>query len=344
MTTLGHFDMKEVPIPKPGPFDILVKMKHVGICGSDVHYYEHGKIGDFIVTGPIILGHECAGEIVELGASITEKWGFKVGDQVCLEPGYGCGKCDLCRTGKYNLCEDMIFMATPPYDGALQEYVCYPLECVFKLPKNMSTRDGALMEPLSVGMHACQVAEASIGKSAVILGAGPIGLVTLLSLKARGVSHIYVTDLVQQRLDTALRLGATEGIIAKSDVLAEVNRLTNGKGVDMVFETAGSTITTQLTVDLVKKGGMIVLVGMPPDGRCNFNMSRLIGKEAQVRTVFRYRHCYPLALNAIEAGLIKLDELRSLITHSFKFDTQCTEAFVTSRDDKVNVIKAMIEM
>lgn len=239
----------------------------------------------------------------------------------------------------------MIFMATPPYDGALQEYVCMPIECVFKLPDNMTTSDGALMEPLSVGMHAAQIAEAKIGQSAIILGSGPIGLVTLISLKARGVTDIYVTDLVHNRLEMAKKLGASHVIKAdQTNVVEEMFKLTNGRGVDLVFETAGSTKTTEITPDLVKKGGTVVLVGMPPDGRCNYNMSHLIGKEAQLRTVFRYRHTYPIALRAIATGLIDLQELRSLITHRFNFFESTSDAFEKARTSKTEVIKAMIEM
>jgi L-iditol 2-dehydrogenase len=155
--------------------------------------------------------------------------------------------------------------------------------------RNMSTSDGALMEPLSVGMHAAQISEAKIGQSATILGSGPIGLVTLITLKARGVTEIYVSDLVQSRLDKALELGATAVIRAdKQNVVDEIKRLTNGHGTDLVFETAGSTKTTEQTPLLVRKGGIVTLVGMPPDGTCHFNMSKLIGKEAQLRTVMRY--------------------------------------------------------
>lgn len=287
MTEIGHIEMKKVSKPQLKPHECLIKMKHVGICGSDVHYYEHGKIGDFIVRKPIILGHEAAGEIIEIGSGVDQKeFDLHVGDQVCMEPGFTCGHCCFCKTGKYNLCEKIEFMATPPFDGALVEYVAYPASWTFKLPSNMKTDDGALMEPLSVGIHATAQAEARMGQTAIVLGAGPIGAVTILSLKARGVTQIIVTDLVDERLKKAKELGASHLINAKNqNVEKEVSKITRGHGCDLVFETAGSIYTTKQTVDLVKRGGTILLVGMPPDGHCNFNM------------VSRYNHFFSVVTN-----------------------------------------------
>ena len=263
MEKIGEIVMKDLPKPVPKDNEVLVKIKDIGICGSDIHYYESGRIGDFVVTKPIILGHESAGIVEEVGKDVKN---LKPGDRVTLEPGYTCGKCEYCMSGRYNLCPDVVFMATPPYDGAFCEYVAWPAHMAFKLPDNMSYMEGALVEPLSVGLHAADMADAKLGQTAVVLGSGCIGLCTLMSLKARGVTKIYIADVIQKRLDKAKSLGATEVInAAEKDTVEEIMRLTDGKGCDLVFETAGSRITTQQTPYLVKIGGKIVLVGMAPN-------------------------------------------------------------------------------
>jgi len=260
MLELGKIAIVEKDIPNIKDNEVLVKIMHVGICGSDVHYYEHGRIGDFIVKKPIILGHECAGEVVETGKDIKI---LKKGDLVALEPGIPCGKCIFCKTGKYNLCPDMKFLATPPYNGAFVEYISYPEDMCFKLPKEMDTIEGALIEPLAVGFHAANQAYAQVGQNAVILGAGCIGLVTLMALLARGVKDVYVVDLIDLRLKKAIDIGAKMVFNAKQvNSVEEIMKITNDKGVDMVFETAGSKIATQQTSALVKHGGKVVIVGM----------------------------------------------------------------------------------
>lgn len=312
-------------------------MRHVGICGSDLHYYEYGRIGGLMVKEPIILGHECAGEVVKIGKDVTN---VKIGDLVALEPGYACGKCEYCKKGEYNLCAAIVFMATPPHNGALAEYVCYPADMAFKLPDSMDTVDGALIEPLSVGFHAANQANATIGQSALILGCGPIGLATLLAIKARGITEIYVADLIQSRLDLATKLGASGTILSGlADLQEEVMKRTREKGVDLVFETAGSVFTTQQTVNLVKRGGTIVLIGMVPDSNVQFDFCELIFKEITIKTVFRYRHVYPKAIQAVASGLI---DPKPLVSHRFKF-YQTKEAFDFCLENKSTVVKVMID-
>ncbi len=203
MTEPGKISMVTRDIPQVKDNEVLVKIEHVGLCGSDIHYYEHGRIGDFVVEKPIILGHEAAGTIVEVGRGVET---LKKGDLVALEPGITCGKCEFCKTGRYNLCPDVEFLATPPYDGAFVEYIAYPADMCFKLPEGMDTLEGALIEPLAVGFHAANQAGAQRGETAVVLGAGCIGLVTLMSLMARGVKEVYITDLIDIRLKKLKRL------------------------------------------------------------------------------------------------------------------------------------------
>ncbi len=324
-------------IPEVKSNEILVKIKHVGICGSDIHYYEFGRIGDFVVKKPIILGHESGGEVIEVGADVKN---LKPGDLVALEPGVPCGKCEYCKSGNYNLCEDVVFMATPPYDGAFAEYVAYPSDMAFKLPEGMSTVEGALIEPLAVGLHAASMAEAHLGETAVVLGSGCIGLVTMLSLKAMGVTQIFVADVIPKRLEKAKALGATEIIRAdETDTVKKVLELTNGKGADIVIETAGNRITTQQTAGLVKRGGRIVLVGMAPDKTIEYNFSTLMSKEASIRTVFRYRNLYPKAIQAVAAGLIPISDI---VTNTFDF-SDVKEAMKQSSENKKDIVKSVIK-
>jgi len=334
----GDIKIKEVAMPEPKDNELLVQIKHVGICGSDIHYYEHGRIGDFVVEKPIILGHECAGVVTKLGKGVT---GFRIGDKVALEPGHTCGKCEFCLSGRYNLCPDVVFMATPPYDGAFCEYVAYPSHMAFKLPEGMDTIDGALIEPLAVGMHATNQGDAKLGQSAVVLGAGCIGLCTLLSLKAKGVSTVYVVDVMEKRLNKAKELGATNVINGmKDDAVKVIMELTDQKGVDMVYETAGNKITTAQTGALVKRGGTIVLVGMAPEPTISFDFGTVMGKEATIKTVFRYRNIYPSAIAAVATGIIPI---KGIVTDTFKLE-DTAHAMEYSVKNKADIVKAIIEM
>ena len=316
---------------------VLVKMMHCGICGSDVHYYEHGRIGDFIVKEPMVLGHEGAGRVVEVGSAVS---GLAIGDLVTMEPGIPCGHCQYCKTGNYNLCPDVIFFATPPVDGIFQEYVAHPGNMCFKLPEGMDTMAGALIEPLSVGFFAAEQGWATVGQSAVILGSGCIGLCTLMALKARGVNRVYVVDVFDIRLDKAKELGATDVINAsRMDTVARVLELTGGAGVDLVFETAGSRITTQQTPRLVKRGGTIVMVGMAPDSEMAFDLGTVIGKQATIRSVFRYRNLYPTCIDAVSRVPLPL---RSIVTKTFPFD-KIPEAIEYNIKNKSDTVKVVIE-
>lgn len=337
MTEIGKivFEHREIPTLKEN--EVLVKIKHVGICGSDLHYYEHGRIGNYIVEKPMILGHECAGEVVEIGSSVKT---LNVGDQVTLEPGYTCGKCHYCKAGLYNLCPDVIFMATPPHNGAFVEYIAYPEDMAFKLPKGMSTLEGALIEPLAVGFHAANQGDAKIGQTAIILGCGCIGLVTMMALKSIGITEVYMADLIPKRLEKAKELGATEVFkVDEVNLKDAILKITGNQGADLVIETAGSRAATQQTVELVKRGGKIVLVGMSPDATIPYDLGQLISKEASIRTVFRYRNLYPTAIRAVAAGLIPLG---GIATNIFKFDDTASAMEYASKN-KGDVVKGVIE-
>jgi L-iditol 2-dehydrogenase len=338
MTGLNKMEMRDVEVPKIKDDQVLIKLEYVGICGSDVHYLEHGSIGDFIVDGDFILGHECAGEVVEVGSKVSN---VVVGDKVALEPGATCGQCEFCKSGKYNLCPDVEFLATPPYHGCIENYIAFPANMCFKLPDNITTKEGALVEPLAVGMHAAAQGKVTLGDSVVILGSGCIGLVTLLACKAYGATDITVVDVMPKRLEYAMKLGATRVINAKDeDAVAKINEITNGNGVDVVIETAGSKITIKQTAYLVKRGGTVVLVGMAPEDIIEYNFAKIMGKEATITSVFRYRNIYPKAINAIAKGII---DVSGIVTHEFDF-TDTAKAFDFVINNKNDVVKAVIKI
>lgn len=338
MEGIGKMGYVRRPIPTPKANEVLVKLEYVGICGSDMHYYETGAIGDYVVEPPFVLGHEPGGVVVEVGADVTH---LKVGDRVALEPGKTCGHCEFCKTGRYNLCPDVVFFATPPVDGVFQEYVAHEADLCFKLPDNVSTLEGALIEPLAVGFHAANQGGAHAGQTAVVMGAGCIGLVSMMALKAEGVSKVYVVDIMDKRLDKALELGADHVINGKDeDAVEAVMKLTEGKGCDLVIETAGTEFTSRQCVKMTKKGATIVLVGYSKTGEITLPMSLALDKELTFKTVFRYRHIYPMAIEAVAAGKVNL---KGIVTNIFDFD-DIQNAMDRSISDKANIVKAVVQI
>lgn len=338
MNGIGKMGFEERNIPNPKANEVLVKLEYVGICGSDLHYYETGAIGDYVVKPPFVLGHEPGGVVVEVGEAVHH---LKVGDRVALEPGKTCGHCEFCKEGKYNLCPDVVFFATPPIDGVFQEYVAHEADLCFKLPGNVSTLEGALIEPLAVGFHAAIQGDAHLGQKAVVMGAGCIGLVTLMALKARGVSQVYVVDIMEKRLEKAMELGA-DGIIngAKEDVAERARQLTDGKGMDLVVETAGTEITTRQAIQIAKKGSNVVLVGYSKTGEMNLPMSLVLDKELTFKTVFRYRHIYPMAIDAVASGKVNL---KGIVTDIFQLE-EAQKAMDYSVNNKADIVKAVIQI
>ncbi len=338
MNGIGKMGYVEREIPRPADNEVLVKLEYVGICGSDMHYYETGRIGDYIVEPPFVLGHEPGGVVVEVGKDVKH---LKVGDRVALEPGKTCGHCEFCREGKYNLCPDVIFFATPPVDGVFQEYVAHEADLCFKLPENVSTMEGALIEPLAVGFHAANQGGAHAGQTAVVFGSGCIGLVSMMALKAEGVSKVYVVDIMQKRLDKALELGAT-GVInsAETDVMKEIDRLTEGRGVDLVVETAGVEATTRQAIHIARKGANIVLVGYSKSGEMTLPLSLALDKELTFKTVFRYRHIYPMAIEAVASGKVNV---KGIVSNVFDFN-DIQNAMDKSISDKANIVKSVVKI
>ena len=338
MLGTGHMGFEERDIPKVGDSEVLVKLEYVGICGSDLHYYETGAIGDYVVKPPFVLGHEPGGTVVEVGKEVRH---LKAGDRVALEPGKTCGHCEFCREGKYNLCPEVVFFATPPVDGVFQEYVAHEADLCYKLPENVSTLEGALIEPLAVGFHAAIQGNAHLGQKALVMGAGCIGLVSMMALKARGVSEVYVVDIIEKRLQKAMELGA-DGVIngAQEDVIERVKQITENRGMDLVIETAGTEITTRQAVRVAKKGSDIVLVGYSKSGEITLPVSLILDKELTLKSVFRYRHIYPIAIEAVASGKVNL---KGIVTDIFPLD-EVQKAMDYSVNNKNDIVKAVIQI
>ncbi len=338
MLGIGKMGFEEREIPQVKEDEVLVKLEYVGICGSDLHYYESGAIGDYVVKPPFVLGHEPGGTVVEVGRNVKH---LKAGDRVALEPGKTCGHCEFCKTGRYNLCPDVVFFATPPVDGVFQEYVAHEADLCFKLPDNVSTMEGALIEPLAVGFHAAMQGGVRAGQTAVVMGAGCIGLVTMMALKAMGVTKVYTVDIMEKRLQKALELGA-DGVInaGQADAVEEVRKLTDGKGCDLVIETAGTQATTVQAIRMTKKGAAIVLVGYSKSGEMTLPMSLALDKELTFKTVFRYRHIYPMAIDAVAAGKVNL---KGIVTDIFTLD-EIQKAMDHSVNNKADIVKAVVRI
>lgn len=338
MEDIEQISLIKRPIPVPKENEVLVKLEYVGICGSDLHYYENGRIGDYIVEPPFVLGHEASGTVVQVGKEVKD---LRVGDRVALEPGKTCGHCEYCRTGRYNLCPNVVFFATPPVDGVFQEYVAHEAGLCFKLPDNVSTLEGALIEPLAVGFHAARQGGAHFGQTAVVTGSGCIGLVSMMALRALGVMEIYVVDVIQKRLDKAMELGATGTINGcEADAVQELHKLTEGRGCDLVIETSGTEICANQGLEMLVKDGTLVQVGYSKSGYMNLNASMICDKELNIKSVFRYRHIYPLAIKAVSNGLINL---KGIVTDIFSLD-DIQKAMNRSVRNKADVVKSVIKI
>ena len=328
--------IEELPHPRPAIDEALVRVRAVGVCGSDLHFYHEGHIGERFVERPYVLGHEASGEIVELGSTVTN---LKVGDRVALEPGIPCRKCAWCKRGEYHLCPTRAFQSAPHTNGFFCEYTTIPADYVFRLPDNLDFIEGAMIEPFVVGLHATWRAGVQPGQTALILGAGPIGLMTLQAAAAHGVTTTIVVDVIEKRLKLAKELGATHVLNAKEvKTVDEVQRLTGGVGADVVFESAGAIPTIQQSVWAARRGGTVIFVGMSSEAVLPFDTLRVIRAELTVKGSFTYANQFPKAIALAAAGRVNL---KSPVTHTFPLE-QIVEAFETSLTKKDTAIKVVV--
>ncbi len=341
----GVKDLRVEEVPAPGaPRDgeVKIAINKVGICGSDVHYWQHGRIGDFVVRAPMILGHECAGTVVEVGAAVTH---LKAGDRVCLEPGVPRLSTNTShyymKRGEYNLCPDIFFFATPPDHGSFCDFVNHPANFCFKLPDNVSLEEGALVEPLSTGIFAARVASVGMGDTVVITGAGPIGLMNLLAVKAAGAAHVIISDMVSERLQVAQEIGATQTVQGGAEELQAAARdYTEGRGADVCIECAGHPDALNACIAAARPGATVVLIGMPPNDTATLNINDMIVREIKLRPIFRYNNTFPTGVNLLASGKVNL---QPLISKRFSLP-EVPQAFEYVASNRATCVKAIIDV
>ncbi|MER8822991.1 NAD(P)-dependent alcohol dehydrogenase [Mesorhizobium sp. M0991] len=311
--------LREIDLPQTvGAGEVRIKIHTVGICGSDVHYYTHGRIGPFVVEAPMVLGHEAAGTVVETGKGVEH---LKVGDRVCMEPGIPDPNSRASRLGLYNIDPAVRFWATPPIHGVLTPYVVHPANYTFKLPDNVSFAEGAMVEPFAVGMQAAAKAKIAPGDTAVVIGAGPIGTMVAIAALAGGCARAIVADFAQPKLDIASGYqGVIPVNIRDKNLAAEVKRLTDCWGADVVFECSGSSKAWETLLDLPRPGGAVVVVGLPV-APIAFDVATASTKEVRIETVFRYCHQYERAIALMGSGRV---DLKPLISATFPFEDSIT--------------------
>lgn len=334
----GEIALRDIEVEEElGETDVRITLKTVGICASDVHYYTDGAIGDFVVREPMILGHEAAGVVSEVGSAVTH---LKVGDRVCMEPGIPSPDSTETKTGQYNLDPKMRFWATPPIHGVLRESVVHPAAFTYKLPDSVSFAEGAMIEPLAVGLQAVSKASIGPGDVAIVHGAGTIGMVTALAALAGGCSRVFITDVVPEKLALAETLGAITAIdVTTESVVERVKAETGGRGADLVFECSGVTRVAESVFDAVAPGGTVVFVGLPP-GAIQYDVIQGSVKEITVKHVFRYANVYDRAVALMGSGKI---DVKPLITDRYPFE-QAVEAFEAFLTMGPNSVKIQINM
>ncbi|MBN2677553.1 MAG: alcohol dehydrogenase catalytic domain-containing protein, partial [Anaerolineaceae bacterium] len=308
----GIHDMRveSRPVPKPGKGEVLLKIASVGICGSDVHYYNEGRIGNQIVKEPTIMGHEFSAYIVQSQGGVNEA---QEGSLVAVDPAIPCGKCEQCQKGHPNLCPHVKFCGTPPIAGVFSEYASMPAINCFALPEGFSPEEAAMLEPLGVALHSVNLAHLKPGESVAVLGAGPIGLLIGAVARLAGASAVYITEPLAYRREFARHFCANAvfdpgGHSPVGDILS----MTEGRGVDVVFEAAGADETPEQAAELVRPGGRLILTGIPKDDRLSFNASNVRQKGLTIRLVRRMAHTYPTSIRFVSKHLI---DVKSLITH-----------------------------
>ena len=303
----GDLRLHDEPVPTPGTGEALVRVTAVGVCGSDVHWWLEGGIGKDRIVNPLILGHECAG-VIESGP--------RSGQHVAIDPAIPCGRCEFCQEGKVNLCTAMHFAGHSPQDSALRQHMAWPEHCLVPLPDGLTDAEGAMLEPLGVGLYSVDLGQVQAGMNVGVFGCGPIGLSVIQVARAAGAIRVYATDLrsLPHRLQAAQSFGAT---VFEAEDGREVDKIlaaTGRRGVDVAFEAAGDPQAVEAAIAAVKPGGRVILVGIPREDRLAFTASIARGKDLTIQVVHRMRHTYPRAIQLIESGRV---DVRSMVTHRF---------------------------
>ncbi|MBC7877186.1 MAG: zinc-binding dehydrogenase [Anaerolineales bacterium] len=319
----GDLQIQDEPIPVAGKGEKLIRVKAVGICGSDLHWFSEGAIGDAKLNQPLVLGHEFAGETEE-------------GQRVAIDPAISCGHCEFCEHGHPNLCSNMFFAGHGETDGALREYMAWPEKCLFPIPDSFSAADGAMLEPLGVAIHTVDLGHLKAGMTVGIFGCGPIGLLIIQLAKLSGAAHIVATDKLHHRVEAAKSLGADYAIlVAGKQGDGEIRSATGGRGVDVAFEAAGEQETVDDAFAAVLPGGKVILAGIPNDDVTSFSASTARRKGLTIKLVRRMKHTYPRAIELVQSGKV---DVSSLITHRFPLE-QVSDAFrLAARRDGLKIM------
>jgi L-iditol 2-dehydrogenase len=322
----GQFLLHDEPEQEPVAGEVRLKVKAVGICGSDLHWFTEGKIGDAELESPLILGHEFAAN--------TDR-----GERVAVDPAISCGQCEQCRSGKQNLCPQVKFAGHGTQDGALREYMPWPQDHLYHLPDALSDSDGAMLEPLGIAIHALDLSKLHSGMSVGVFGCGPIGLLIVQLARLSGAAQIIATDKLNHRVEAAKSLGAHQAILANAgQELSEIQAVTKGRGVDVAFEVAGEQDAVDVSVAAVLPGGKVILVGIPADDHTSFTASIARRKGLTLKLVRRMNRTYPRAIELVSKALV---DVRSLVTHHFSLE-KTAEAFSVAVQREG--LKVMIEM
>lgn len=330
--------LDEVPRPEPGPGEALVRVRAVGVCGSDVHYYLDGRIGDIVTPFPFVLGHECAGEVVALGPGVE---GPRVGARVAIDPAIPCGRCEVCLDGHPNCCPDVRFLSTPPLSGALAEYIVHPARLCLPLPGGLDFADGAMLETLGVAIHAVGLAKLQPGDTVAVLGAGPIGLLVLQVALCSGASAAYVSEPIPARRALAAKLGAADVCDPGAEEAAEwLLARTGRRGVDVAIEAAWGGEAVGQAVHMARYAGRVVLIGIPRDDRVTFSASAARRKGLTILVSRRMKHVYPRAMALVERGAV---DVRAIISHRVPLE-RAGEGFELVAALQDGVVKVVVEM
>lgn len=339
LTGVRRMEVREVPDPKiEKGTDVLLKIEKVGVCGSDVHYFETGRIGSQVVQFPFIVGHECAATVAEVGPDVRS---LQVGQEVVVEPAVSCHACPQCKAGRENTCFNLRFLGTPGQgNGCLSQYIVMPEECCLPTHGRISIEQGVLCEPLAIAVYAVKQSRLARGKDVAVLGAGPIGLCCLVSARAAGVGACYMTEKIDERVEIARKAGAAwVGNPLGEDVVAAILQR-RPLGMDIVYECAGQQETIDQAVDLLKPGGTLLLIGIPREDRISLSIDKIRRKEVTIINVRRQNKCTHAAMDLVASGAARVD---FMVTHRFALE-QVQEAFELVAGYRDGVVKAMIEM
>jgi len=336
LTGLRRIEIVRRPVPAPAAGQALIHIQHIGICGSDLHYYLEGRSGDNPVPFPMVLGHEGSGTVVDVGDGVSKDL---VGKRVCMEPQVSCGHCRWCREGRYNLCPQVYFMGAAPNDGCMTEYVVFPADRLVELPEGMSTLEGAMAEPMSVGFHAALRSGAALpGRRALVIGAGCIGLCSALALRKMGLTEIHQTEPLAMRREKARALGSIVHD-PNEESNEDLMRASGGEGFDLVIECAGEEDTPAQAVELCRRGGSVTLVSMPSQLSLPFPTIKVVRKELDVHGLFRYRNQYAAVTEMIAEGL----PVRDIVSHTYPLE-KAAEAFAFNTEHKDQCVKIVLEV